>query len=193
MMWAVLRRFSFDLRYRFGHPRWDTGITPPELVAFVHDAAPGRALDLGCGTGTNVAYLAQHGWDAVGIDFSPKAISLARARARALRVTDHARFLVADVSRPPELGASFSLVLDIGCLHSVPPASRGAYADVVLHTLRDGGTYLLYAFCPPDRYGIARDEIERLFTPALALESFVEGTGRPSAWYRFAHARGAPT
>lgn len=159
-------------------------------MAFVeHERTPpGRALDLGCGTGTNAVYLASHGWDAVGIDFSPKAISLARARASGADLSRRAHFLLADVSRPPDLGAPFTLVLDIGCLHSVPAVARETYARVVAHALRDGGTYLLYAFCPPDRYGIARDEVERLFAPELTLETFVEGTGRPSAWYRFARA-----
>ena len=155
--------------------------------------SPGRALDLGCGTGTNAVYLVSHGWEAVGIDFSPKAISLARARARDADVPRRAHFILADVSRPPDLGAPFTLVLDIGCLHSVPPVARETYARVVAHALRDGGTYLLYAFCPPDRYGIARDEVERLFAPELTLETFVEGTGRPSAWYRFARERVVPT
>lgn len=159
-------------------------------MSFVEDARtpPGRALDLGCGTGTNAVYLATHGWDVVGIDFSPKAISLARARATASGLTRGVHFLLADVSRPPDLGAPFSLVLDIGCLHSVPAVARESYARVVTHALRAGGTYLLYAFCPPDRYGIARDEVERLFAPHLRLDSFAKGTGRPSAWYRFARA-----
>lgn len=182
----MIRRLSFELRYRFGHPRWDTGVTPPELVAFVeHEArAPGRALDLGCGTGTNCVYLARHGWDAVGIDFSPKAVSLARGRARDAKA-ERAHFILADVARPPELGAPFQLVLDIGCLHSIPQIARASYANVVKHALRAGGTYLLYSFCPPDVFGVPRAEVEALFAPELRLDSFVEGSGRPSAWYHF--------
>lgn len=172
-------------------------MTPPELVAFVEDGAaraPGRALDLGCGTGTNALYLAAHGWEAVGADFSPTAISRARARAAHAPDGRRATFFVADVTRLPDLGAPFQLVLDIGCLHSIPPAARESYARGVAHALRDGGTYLLYAFCPPDAYGIARDEVAGLFAPALALDSFVAGTGRPSAWYRFSTAgRSAPS
>lgn len=181
----MLRRVLFELRYRFGRPRWDTGVTPPELVAFANAHAAGRALDLGCGTGTNVVYLAQHGWDAVGVDFSPKAIGMAKRRARDAGVTGRARFLVADVTRLPDLGAPFDLALDMGCLHSVPAERRPDYARGLHARLAPGAAYLLYAFCPPDRYGIARDEVERLFAP-LQLVSFVEGTGRPSAWYAFA-------
>ena len=180
----MLRRLLFELRYRFGRPRWDTGVTPPELVAFVAERSAGRALDLGCGTGTNVAFLARRGWDAVGVDFAPRAISLARRRAREAGVAHRARFLVADVTRLPDLGGPFDLALDMGCLHSVPAERRADYARGLLARLAPGGTYLLYAFCPPDRFGVAREEVERLVAP-LRLVSFAPGTGRPSAWYRF--------
>ncbi len=183
----MLRRLRFDLLYRFGQPRWDTGITPPELRAYVEDEATpaGRALDLGCGTGTNVRYLARHGWDATGIDFVPRVVSLARRRAEREGLSDHARFLAADVTRLPDLGTPFDLALDIGCLHSVPADRRGDYARGLVARLRPGATYLLYAFCPPDRFGIPREEVERLFAPALTLVWSEAGTGRPSAWYRF--------
>lgn len=184
----MLRRVLFDLRYRFGRPRWDTGITPPELVSFVGEGTPaGRAIDLGCGTGTNVVYLARHGWDAVGVDFSPHAIALASRRARDAGVRESARFVVADATRLPDLGPPFDLALDIGCLHSVPADGRAQYAAGLAARLRAGGTYLLYAFCPPDRFGIARSDVEALFAD-LALESYTLGTSKPSAWYRFARA-----
>jgi SAM-dependent methyltransferase len=180
---VVLRRVRFALLYLLGRPRWDSGIAPPELVAFVAKALAGRALDLGCGTGTNVVYLAQHGWDATGVDFVPQAI--ARARRRAARARVAARLLVADVTQLPDLGTPFDLALDMGCLHSLSRKQRPAYARELIARLRPGATYLLYAFLPPDPYGIARDDVVRLLAPGLTLESFEEGTGRPSAWYRF--------
>ena len=47
--------WSFDLQYLLSRPPWDTEVTPPEVVELIEgeDLAPGRALDLGCGTGTN--------------------------------------------------------------------------------------------------------------------------------------------
>ena len=33
------RRIMYNLMYRFGAPRWDTGITPPEVVAVTEGAA----------------------------------------------------------------------------------------------------------------------------------------------------------
>ena len=76
------QRRLYERRYRRGTAPWDTGVTPPEVVELIEGDHPptGRALDLGCGTGTNVAYLAAHGFEVVGIDFSRPAIERARAR-----------------------------------------------------------------------------------------------------------------
>jgi SAM-dependent methyltransferase len=55
--------------------------TVRELVAAL---VPGRALDLATGDGRNAVFLAQHGWDVIGVDFSAEAIRLARQRANEL-------------------------------------------------------------------------------------------------------------
>ena len=84
---------------------------------------PGRALDVGCGTGTNVLWLAQHGWTAIGVDRSPTAIESARRRAD---WTSGAMFAEGDVTRLEELQVDgpFDLILDIGCFHGVPASRR---------------------------------------------------------------------
>ncbi len=53
---SFFRRALYEWMYWRGKPRWDTGITPPEVVQLVEAEhfPPGRALDIGCGTGTNV-------------------------------------------------------------------------------------------------------------------------------------------
>ena len=120
-------------------------MTPPELERFVASHPPGRALDLGCGTGTNVVYLARHGWDAVGVDFVGRAIAKAWQRARDAAVA--CTFLVGDAKRL-EVAGPFDLALDMGCLHSIPIGGRAGYAAGLAKAVRSGGTFLLYAFAP---------------------------------------------
>ena len=52
-MRKFIRRLTFSLWYYF-NPPWDSGISPPELLDFLEGRSSGHAIDLGCGTGTNV-------------------------------------------------------------------------------------------------------------------------------------------
>lgn len=183
-MSGLLRRLTFAWMYLF-RPPWDSGIPAPELVRAVAGRPPGRALDLGCGTGTNVRYLAERGWQATGIDYIPLAVARARRKLRGL----DAQLLVGDVTRLEALPlrGPFDLALDMGCLHSLPPEGRARYAAGLAHWLRPGGLYMLYAFQPsPDlAAGLTRVQVETAFTPHLTLTGYEQGQGRPSAWYYF--------
>jgi SAM-dependent methyltransferase len=180
----------FELQYLLGRTPWDTGVTPPEVVELVEggDLPPGRALDLGCGTGTNTIYLARRGWEAVGVDFSALAVRWARRKAH--RAGVRCRFYRADVTDLSFLQDPFDLALDIGCLHSLPAGRWERYAAGLARLVRPGGLYMLYAFIPrPDRAtpsGVAPGEVRRLFASAFAVERQEGGddpTGSRSAWY----------
>ena len=70
--------------YRVGFTPWDNDEVPAELAAVVDgdDALPpGRALDIGCGTGTQAVHLARAGWKVTGIDAVEKPLVKARRRA----------------------------------------------------------------------------------------------------------------
>src|ERR671918_304383 len=92
-------RWAYNLLYRVGAARlqrgWDKG-AGPELVDLVEagriapPAEGGRAVDLGCGTGANVLFLAERGWSALGVDFSSVAITTARREAAARGVAERA-------------------------------------------------------------------------------------------------------
>ncbi|MEV4077455.1 class I SAM-dependent methyltransferase [Nonomuraea fuscirosea] len=59
-------------------------MTPPELVALTEGPRrlpPGRALELGYGTGTNALYFARHGWDVTAVDLIDRAVERARQKA----------------------------------------------------------------------------------------------------------------
>lgn len=79
-----------------GQPRMWSGRVNTALAAVTADRAPGRALDLGCGEGGDVLWLAERGWTATGLDLAPSAIARAREEA-ATRGIGGAEFAVADL------------------------------------------------------------------------------------------------
>ena len=184
----------FVQAYQRGDPRWDTGITPPELVEVVEGAQampPGRALDLGCGTGTNSLYLAHHGWDVTGVDFVPAAIERAQEKlSLAGSVSGSIQFLHGDVTHLDALNLrpGYTLLLDLGCLHSIPPTARPGYAQGVVHLAAHQALFLLYGFTPnqQNNNSLTPQEIQTLFGPAFTLERYIESPDRPgllAAWY----------
>jgi SAM-dependent methyltransferase len=187
---SVFIRALYEFMYWRGMPRWDTGITPPEVKQLieVEHLPPGRALDIGCGTGTNVVYLAQHGFAVVGIDFVRRAIDKARDRARAAQINSDLRAV--NVLEPLDLGAPFDFALDIGCFHNFDEVGRALYAANLTRWTRPGSTYLLYAFYPAStggrRFGVTPTTVSDTFEPRFKLASSTVDS-RPeqdSAWYR---------
>jgi cyclopropane fatty-acyl-phospholipid synthase-like methyltransferase len=183
-----MRRTLFELRYLFGRAPWDTGISPPELLAFLGSNPAGRALDLGCGTGTNVVTLARRGWDVTGIDFSTRAISAARARARASSVSADLR--CGDVSDLAMIEGPFDLILDIGCFHRLGSAAQARYAGNMDRLLGRRGVFLLYAFVadPTAPSGfLSVDQTAARFAPQLAVQGVELGKDRryAAAWFTF--------
>lgn len=193
---ADRQRWSFLWRYLRGDTPWDTGIVPPEVVSWVEaaesEAVPaGRALDLGCGTGTIAIYLAQHGWEVVGVDYAWLAIWRAKRRARACNAGCRVRFYCADVSRLDFLSDDppFDLAIDVGCLHGLSALQREGYAAHLSRLLMPGGTYLLYGFLTGgyDGIGVDAGELAQVFGPRFELvceQRGIEATAPiPSAWF----------
>jgi SAM-dependent methyltransferase len=108
-------------------------------------AAPSirTALDVGCGLGSEVAYLSGRGWRAVGVDLSPTAIS--QARRLHPRESDGCLFARADVLRLPFAAGSFALAVDRGCFHYLAPERWTRYAAEIHRVLGPGGRLLLRA------------------------------------------------
>ncbi len=109
----------WDSRYREGTPPWDTGRVSAELQRLLarFPIPACRAIELGCGTGTNAIWLAQQGFEVVGVDLSPLAIQRARRKADEAGVP--LLFLQADVTELPDLGPPFQFFFDRGCYHAV--------------------------------------------------------------------------
>src|SRR5262245_57667157 len=101
---------NWNQRYLEKQTPWDTNQPSSELqrVLQEYQIAPGRALDLGCGTGTNAVYLASRGFDVTGIDFAPTAIEAAKVRAASAGT--NVRFLTGDAFKLPDLGPPFDFI-----------------------------------------------------------------------------------
>jgi 2-polyprenyl-3-methyl-5-hydroxy-6-metoxy-1,4-benzoquinol methylase len=158
-------------------------------MEFIARTPPGKALDLGCGTGTNAITLARHRWRVTAVDFIPKAILVARAKAA--RGGFAIDFLVGSVTGLSALSGPFDYALDIGCLHALKAEDRMRYAVNLSRLLRPQAWYMLYAWLPrPWEGGIAgisTEEVEILLQEDFSKvrTEIGEENGNPSAWYWF--------
>ena len=184
----------FRAMYRLGFTPWDSGITPPELKALVEGPSartPGKALDLGCGSGTNAIYMTTHGWQVTAIDFVPRAIATARAKAAAAKAEP--RLILGDVTKLDELnvGDGYTLVFDLGCLHAIPNSRRPAYAAGIANATASGADYLVFGFYERPNWAtnlhLTRDEVDTLFADdweiVRAWGGESPGPNLPARWY----------
>jgi cyclopropane fatty-acyl-phospholipid synthase-like methyltransferase len=139
---GILRRLTFLLWYYF-NPPWDSGISPPELLEFLDAHEPGRAIDLGCGTGTNVVTLAKRGWQVTGVDFIPRAISIAKRKAKHAGI--QADLYMRDVTKLKGITGPFDFALDLGCFHGLGE-KKADYISELDRLLAPGGYWLMYGF-----------------------------------------------
>lgn len=192
-------RKQWEAHYASGDTPWDTQITPPEVEAFwCSGRLPkhGLALDIGCGPGTNVRFLAQQGLTAIGFDIAwqPLLTGQQRIAKQAPALAMRAFLVQADVTRLPLINAGADYVLDIGCFHGAHPTERHAYVQGIIANLRRGGYYHLYAFdrtpemaANPDRklLGVEENEIVERYAGAMEVVEILRGQPDPypCRWY----------
>lgn len=185
--WFKPGMWRFQWRYLRGLTPWDTQITPPEVMEFLATTPPGRALDLGCGTGTNAITLSRHGWQVVAVDFVPSAIFTARKKAAAAR--QRIVFNLTSVTDLSMIPGKFDYALDIGCFFGLPVEERGKYVANLAERLLPDGWFMLYAWCPRERQGkqvgVSVEEVDRLLSPDFERRRLEVGeeAGAASAWY----------
>lgn len=138
------------------------------LAEVASTLTPGKALDLGCGEGADVNWLAQQGWQAVGIDISPTAIERAKEHA-----VPGAEFLTADLTDLPE--GEFDLV-SASFFHSPVELARTGILKGVMERITPGGHLLITSHVAPPAW--VKDKHAhhgKMFSPAEELE-FLELT-----------------
>lgn len=142
----------YSLLYLLGVRPWERDGIARELRELVEGPAPlppGRALDIGCGTGAPTVYLALHGWEVTGVDVAPRGLAQAAVRARDAGVS--LRLVQGDVTqRLEEVSAAgpYRLLLDAGCYHGLSEAQRAACALRLTEVAEPGAALLLFALTP---------------------------------------------
>lgn len=193
---------SWNESYASGQLPWDTGEPEPLLVEFVTSGAvtPGSTLEIGAGTGTNAIWMAERGFDVLGVDVSPLAVERARAKmdGRALRC----RFAASDfLAASPDSGP-FQFVFDRGCFHVFDePDERQRFAARVAAALAPDGLWLSLIGStegsarevgPPRRSAC---EVTNAIEPALEIVELrsVEFRGHGAkAWFCLSRQRTTP-
>jgi ubiquinone/menaquinone biosynthesis C-methylase UbiE len=182
-----LRRLQFNFWY-FRNPPWDSGITPPELFEFIQTHPAGRAIDIGCGTGTNVITLAKTGWQVTGFDFAARAIQIAKRKAKKANI--QASLVTDDATRMKNVTGQFDLALDMGCFHGLE--NKADYLTQLDRILAPNGFWLMYGFLAPasdpSAPKIADSDLSLISAQGLTLLSRRDGFDkreRSSAWFLF--------
>lgn len=175
---------DFDRAYRAPLTLWGDVRVPPEVKAL---AVPGRrSLELGCGVGRFTRYLAEHGVQATGVDWSAVAVEKAQAAASSSGST--ARYLVADVTRLEQLSGPFDFSFDVGCFHCLDLAGQRAYAAQVGRLLAPTprATHLIWALDrSPSDLDFSAELVARAFEGQLVLREAKPSRRRVvrSHWY----------
>ena len=190
----LLPRLHYRLRRRFYSRSWarDDYYSPrqfwflppgvvPRLLKEAVDTGwfgdGGRVLDIGCGNGAIAAWLANAGFDVLGIDFA--AASIARARASE-EESNRLRFDEVDICEQVPSGGPFDALFDRGCYHGLPKGQRSANVRGVVACSRAGTRMLLMLRVttelnlePARKDQLSArmlEEVRTFFTPAFAIE-----------------------
>ena len=162
--------------YATGGDAWELGQPAPPLQDFIETTPPprGRVAVPGCGRGHDARFLARRGYDVVGFDFSPAAVTAARALAKRERVD--VEFEQRDIfTLGREYAHAFDGVWEYTCFCAIDPARRDAYVRTMAAILKPGG-WLLACFFPMRRiaagppFPVSQAEVQRRFGSRFRVE-----------------------
>ena len=126
----------WEKRYGDTERVW-SGRVNATMAAVVGELTPGSVIDLGCGEGGDVLWLAEQGWQAHGLDISSTAVGRARAEADA-RGLDGATFTATDLSAWQPEPESVDLVT-ASFFQSNVALDRAAILRAAASAVRPGG------------------------------------------------------
>jgi len=140
---ARLKRPVEIVPFELGEPEPQGRLWEPNALLQGLSAPPGRALDLGCGTGRDAVYLAAAGWEVRAIDHLPDALERGRFSAERILGQPSIEWICADLE-----SVSASEKFNLVCAFFI---FSSAVLDFALASLSPGGTLLIEAFTPTHR------------------------------------------
>ena len=181
---------SFESAYT-GTPPWDIGRPQPAIMRLAETGQiTGSVLDVGCGTGENVLYMAERGFAASGVDGAPSAVRKARAKAKQRGL--NASFEVSDALNLSVPERPFDTVIDSGLFHVFSDEDRHRFTGSLGRVVRLGGTYFLMCFSDlqPGDWGprrVTQAEIRSVFSDGWHVNyidpsAFETNIGDAQAW-----------
>ncbi len=175
---------EFDTAYRQPVTPWGDTRIPKEIIALVAEHTPRQALELGCGLGRFSRYVAQQGVMVTGVDFSPIAIS--RARARVANDVVKPDFIVGLVTHLDSLAGPFDIAFDVGCFHCLKEKAQRQYASELARLLAPGSVLMIWAINDsPSGLQLSPPIVEAAFGGKLQLADVRKSRRRLAAshWY----------
>lgn len=155
---------------------WNVETPPKALVELVESGKvrPCRAIDLGCGAGNYVIYLALMGFEVTGVDLSPTAVEIAMENA--MKKGAKCQFIVADILGDlREVEGTFDFAYDWEVLHHIFPDERARYVKNVHRILNPEGKYLSVCFSDEDpEFGASGKYVRTQLDTVLYLSSLAE-------------------
>ena len=135
----------WDEKYAASERIW-SGLPNQPLVDEAASLTPGTALDVGCGEGADVVWLAERGWRATGADVSVVALEKAGRHAGEAGVADRTEWVHVDLVAGDPLPGGADLVSAM-YLH-VPDEHFDRVYAAIAASVRPGGTLIVAGHHP---------------------------------------------
>lgn len=197
--------FEWNERYKTGVLPWDTNEPDEYLKELVKSGTitPSKALEIGCGTGTNSLWMASQGFSVLAVDISQEAI--AQAKQKKKDKSPSCDFETMDFLHDESLPCSFDFVFDRGCFHIYDMESeRSLFARQVSRVLKINGIWVSLIGSteggaretgPPRRTAIDVIKAIEPYLEIIELRSILFNTNlpiSPQAWLCIAKLRKEP-
>jgi 2-polyprenyl-3-methyl-5-hydroxy-6-metoxy-1,4-benzoquinol methylase len=140
---------AWEERYSGDEAVW-SGDPNPQLVTEASRMRPGTALDVGCGEGGDVVWLARQGWRATGADFSANGLARAARHAEQAGVAQMTDWWQVDARTFAAAGRTYDLVTT----HFLHPPDGGMVEVTrrLAEAVAPGGHLLVVGHAPSEHF-----------------------------------------